>query len=363
MNLASGGIFRRHAQWRAAAERFRPAALALRSSMNVWTLSGVGAPGLGGSCHFYFKLYRQVLGRIACGIVTRLVAEPAAKHVLSRNDVVQGADLDCEVEFAGVDAELFVRRKRKAHFFACRVADFSHDDVSWRVQLEHGGNEEFRFGSIGIDVKTWGDPEAKVGLGGLAAGDVGETGGKHGHGGAFGSHQIVLRYAEGAQEENARRDVHHSTHNRNVKYFEKGSPRLLMSLYGLARCMLGGHILPDGTGASAGASLRQSGLDLVLDLAAAAQSEDTIDDFAVPVDKERRRQELDTTVSVADGFLADQNGIVHAHLFCELRNVLFTGVIHRDTENLESIWAVLFLHFFEPGHFDFAGLAPGRPEV
>ena len=79
--------------------------------------------------------------------------------------------------------------------------------------------------------------------------------------------------------------------------------------------------------------------------------------------QEAFRQSGDAAVLVADRFFSDQDGIVHAHILGEFADVFLAGVIHGDADDLQSLRAVLFLQVDEPGHFDFAGAAPGRPEV
>src|SRR5437868_966806 len=104
-------------------------------------------------------------------------------------------------------------------------------------------------------------------------------------------------------------------------------------------------------------------LNVVLNLAAALESEDVVDNFPIAIDKKAGWEELHSTISVAHRLFANQDGIVHPHVFGELRDFLFAGVVHSDSNHLEALWTVLLLHLFEPGHLNLTRLAPSGPEV
>src|SRR5215469_13199953 len=74
--------------------------------------------------------------------------------------------------------------------------------------------------------------------------------------------------------------------------------------------------------------------DIVFDLAAALQSEGFVNHLAVAIDVESFRQELHATVSITYRFFADENRVIHTHIFGEGSNVARAGVIHGDTNKL-----------------------------
>src|SRR5258708_24958959 len=104
--------------------------------------------------------------------------------------------------------------------------------------------------------------------------------------------------------------------------------------------------------------------DVVDEDAAALQAEFTGYQLAFSVDEERCREHANTAVALADRVFPQQNRVVYGQLLGELRNVVRVGVfVHGYADDLESLRAVFLLQPDEQGHLDFAGLAPGGPEI
>ena len=86
-------------------------------------------------------------------------------------------------------------------------------------------------------------------------------------------------------------------------------------------------------------------------------------DFAVAPDDESGGQSFDTSVLLADFFIAEDDRIFHVLLFEPGCDDLPAIVVHGDTENSEAAGLPFLLKFDEPGGLDFAGSAPSGPEV
>jgi len=127
--------------------------------MRVWTLRGVCNVGLGSFGDLHIKTNRQILGRIAGGIVTGLIFERAAHDVFPRLDRVERADEHVDLEVSGINIELLVGREGEAHILSIRISGFSDYDVGSGFYFQRSWNQVFRFRMIGINVVSVGDIE------------------------------------------------------------------------------------------------------------------------------------------------------------------------------------------------------------
>ncbi len=109
------------------------------------------------------------------------------QHVLARHNTCKGTHDYADRELSAVNAQLFVRGKRKTGLLARRVGDFSDHNIRWRVDFERRGNKKFgvRFVGVdvkagfgvrfvGVDVKAGADVKAEADIGRLAAGYGGD---------------------------------------------------------------------------------------------------------------------------------------------------------------------------------------------
>ncbi len=103
--------------------------------------------------------------------------------------------------------------------------------------------------------------------------------------------------------------------------------------------------------------------DVIHENTTALQSEFPGQYFSVAIEEEGGGQDVDTAVAQSDRFFAEQDGIIYAHVFCELCNVVGAGVVHGNADNLKSLRAIFLLEFDEPGHFYFAGSTVGSPKI
>src|SRR5580704_7394175 len=85
-------------------------------------------------------------------------------------------------EVAGVNVQRLVWGKGKGHVFARRVADFGEGDVGGRVHFKGGGNKEFGFRRVGVDVVAGSDAEVERDDAGFATGDRDGVDGRDGDG-------------------------------------------------------------------------------------------------------------------------------------------------------------------------------------
>jgi hypothetical protein len=65
---------------------------------------------------------------------------------------MQGTHQHIHFEISGVDIELFVGSESETHIPALGVGGSADDDVGGGFHLEHGRDQEFRLGLVGIDV-------------------------------------------------------------------------------------------------------------------------------------------------------------------------------------------------------------------
>jgi len=86
-------------------------------------------------------------------------------------------------------------------------------------------------------------------------------------------------------------------------------------------------------------------------------------DPTLPVNKERRRQRIDSSVKPRHLVCAYRNAVVHLMLLNERLNHLQTAVIHGNPEHGETAVLIFLLKLDEPRNLDLAGTAPSGPEV
>src|SRR5581483_1871608 len=86
-------------------------------------------------------------------------------------------------------------------------------------------------------------------------------------------------------------------------------------------------------------------------------------DPALAVNHNRGGQGVDAAEKLGDLIVAKQHAVIHLVLFDVGLHGIPSVLIHRDAEDGEVAVFVSLLEFHKPGDFDFAGSAPGGPEV
>jgi len=110
--------------------------------MHVRALRGVGVV-LGRFFHdLHFKTHRQVLRRIAGGIITGLIAQDAVHHVFPGHDRVQRMHSHGDGEVSAINIQRFVGRERETPIFARGILSLSQDNVRGNVDPPGGRDEE-----------------------------------------------------------------------------------------------------------------------------------------------------------------------------------------------------------------------------
>lgn len=85
-------------------------------------------------------------------------------------------------------------------------------------------------------------------------------------------------------------------------------------------------------------------------------------DMAGRVDDKGDGQSENASVLFGRFRIAHDYWIVHVKLVVEVADRI-GRVVHRDSNYLQSVGAVLVLHLYEMRNFFAAGIAPGRPEI
>ena len=65
-------------------------------------------------------------------------------------------------EIPAVYVQLLVGRKRKRQILSLGIFDLAQNNIGRQIHLQGGGNQEFRLGCVGIDVKAGRDAEIQV---------------------------------------------------------------------------------------------------------------------------------------------------------------------------------------------------------
>lgn len=85
-------------------------------------------------------------------------------------------------------------------------------------------------------------------------------------------------------------------------------------------------------------------------------------DAAFPVDEQGKRHRFQVE-AIAEGLVADDDGVLHAFLLGKGADQLRAAVVHGDTDDGEAVLPVLPVEVDVPGQLDLAAAAPGSPEV
>ena len=258
--------------------------------MHVWTLRGILVRSGRLFCDLYIKADGQRFWREALGIVAGLIAQHAVHHIFSGSDCVERMHRDVDGEVPAVDAELFIRRKRKREILAFGILDFAEDDVSRQIHLQRGWDQEFRSRHVRVDVESRGDAEIQR---------------NHGLRGALCSYQSDRNHRNGRslaglRERRARKQGEEcnecrvgSWRNHALAVHGLATPErqinsrgnatsFLLSIVSLQR--LRGRVSALGAGLCV-----QRLFDGILNVGAALQADDAVDDFAVAADEETLR--------------------------------------------------------------------------
>src|SRR5579863_1321128 len=108
----------------------------------------------------------------------------------------------------------------------------------------------------------------------------------------------------------------------------------------------------------------QSSLDQVLDFTLALQPDHAARDLSVAPNEETCRHCWDAAIRGCYLLIADQDGVVDAHLICELAYFsLGRLIVKHNPDYLQSLWPVLFLQLDQPGRQDLARPDPRGPEI
>ena len=131
----------------------------------------------------------------------------------------------------------------------------------------------------------------------------------------------------------------------------------------------------DAPGAVRDSLIRQSLLDIGLDIALGGEPHLGGNDGSLAIDKEGGGHGVETTVLLAKRVAVDEDGVVDLFLIDELGDgrlvfgpaglvVLFQVVsLGVDAEDFKSLGCVPFAELDDPRRLNFAGAAPGGPEI
>jgi len=163
--------------------------------MSVRALRGVG--GASGRClgDLHVEADRQILGWVAGCVVASLISKGSTDNVFAGLHAAQGVNHDIDVEISGVDVQLLVGRKGKAHVLALGINGLADNDVGGGVDFERGRDEELGLGAIGIDVISLSDVECQGSARALRLdrGDCGRIGQRDN--GPFGTEFVLAKRA------------------------------------------------------------------------------------------------------------------------------------------------------------------------
>src|SRR5208282_3959028 len=141
-----------------------------------------------------------LLGRIAGRVIAGLVFQSSADDIFAGLYGVQRTHEHIDFEISGVDIELFVGSEGKTHILAFGVSGFADDDVGRGFDLEHGRDEEFGLGLIGVDVVSVGHPEQERDRSRFTLDSGYDRGGGHLYGWSLRA-QVVLCPSPGGEQE------------------------------------------------------------------------------------------------------------------------------------------------------------------
>jgi hypothetical protein len=151
-------------------------------AVGVRALGRILAGWCGALEDFDFEVDGQMFRRVASGVVAGLIFQVAVDGVLTGLHGMERANGHADGEVAGVNVERLVWGKGKGHVFAGRVADLGEGDVGGGVHFKGGGNEEFGFRRVGVDVIAGSDAEVERDDAGFATGHGDGVDGRDGDG-------------------------------------------------------------------------------------------------------------------------------------------------------------------------------------
>src|SRR6266568_8156831 len=77
-------------------------------------------------------------------------------------------------------------------------------------------------------------------------------------------------------------------------------------------------------------------LDRVLDFAFSLQPDNLVHNLSIAPNEEALRQRGNTAVRVTDRLFSEQDRVIDSHIFSELGDIVFAGIIHRNPNYLQS---------------------------
>src|SRR5215469_762334 len=101
----------------------------------------------------------------------------------------------------------------------------------------------------------------------------------------------------------------------------------------------------------------------MLEILAVCQADMDGGDFAVAVDQKRGRQRIHAAISLRRLIGAKDHAIVHLQIREKRLDYLPAFIIHGNAQDYETLVLIPLLKVDKPGNFNFAGTAPGGPEV
>ncbi len=102
----------------------------------------------------YVELQRSCFGREALAVVAGLVFHIAVDAQGAERGRFRNAHLGRDREVSRVDVELVIAHEGQRQLLAFRVLDVHDHDSLRRVEVNHGGQQQFVVGLVGVDVES-----------------------------------------------------------------------------------------------------------------------------------------------------------------------------------------------------------------
>ena len=127
----------------------------------VRALRGLGV-GSGSFGDVDIELNGRVARRITGVVTAGLISQGAMNREVAWTGNMRCGQLRLYGEVSGIDVQLLARVKRKSEILAGRVHDSSGCQIGRQVELESRGDQEFRFGLVGVYVKAFFHAEMQI---------------------------------------------------------------------------------------------------------------------------------------------------------------------------------------------------------